>query len=60
MQPCSPSRLVDTDKEQRKAALKLANTCVEKYLVEQCSQTLLPDQMQWITAGWKGKPQGTE
>jgi len=60
MQPCSPSQLVDTDKEQRKAALKLANTCVEKYLVEQCSQTLLPDQMQWITAGWKGKPQGTE
>lgn len=60
MQPCSPSQQVDTDKEQRKAALKLANACVEKYLAEQCSQTLLPDQMQWLTAGWKGKPQGAE
>ena len=59
-QPCSLSQMVEADQAQRKAALKLANARVEDYLAAQSSHTLLPDQMQWISAGWKGKRQGPE
>lgn len=60
MRPCLPSRGGETDRAKRKAFLKLANDQVEKFLAEQGSYTLLPDQMQWISAGWKDERQGAE
>ncbi|SOC01033.1 SNF2 domain-containing protein [Alloalcanivorax xenomutans] len=60
MQPCPPSECEDTDKAQRKASLQLASERMEKFLAAQSSETLLPDQMQWISAGWKGRGRRAE
>lgn len=48
----APCTVVETEKQGRKAILENAGKRVEQFIAQQSTQALLPDHMQWITAGY--------
>lgn len=56
----APCNAVETEKPERKAILDQAGNRVEQFIAQQSTQALLPDQMQWISAGWSAEPAGTQ
>ena len=56
----APCTGVETEKQGRKTILEHASKRIEQFIAKQSTQALLPDQMQWISAGCCVGPNNSE